>query len=64
MMRRVSSDLAAQGDFRQCVGRVIESRLQIQKSVLGYSLAKGENSRSDSHMHAKVETHGLCLNLA
>ena len=43
MVNRVSLDLATQGDFRQCMGGVMESRLQIQKSVLGYSLAKRMN---------------------
>ena len=43
LVSRVSLDLATQGDFRQCMGGVIESRLQIQKSVLGYSLAKRMN---------------------
>ena len=36
-------------------------RKQVQKSVLGYSLAKGEYSRSDSRMHGMVETHGIYL---
>ena len=36
-------------------------RKQVQKSVLGYSLAKGEYSSSDTRMHGKVETHGICL---
>lgn len=42
--------------------RVIESQLQIQKSVLNYSVGKRMHvSGVASHMCAKVGTQGLCL---